>query len=107
MYVFKYLGRTLDIEYNLSSIMNAIKTNEQQNQTSVKSLPTATATMNTRRRHTYIGTVTGTSESDVSSWKQNAAQSQVCTITSQLIDTIMTILDENSRTFDSIDVHLW
>jgi hypothetical protein len=56
--------------------MNSIKTKEQQNHTALKFLPTAT-TMNSRRRHTYIGTTVATSEVDVNSWKQNAAQSQV------------------------------
>jgi hypothetical protein len=57
--------------------MNAIKSKEQQNHSSaLKFLPTAT-TINSRRRHTYLGTTIATSEVDVNNWKQNAAQSQV------------------------------
>jgi hypothetical protein len=57
--------------------MNAIKTKEQQNYTGLKFLPTAT-TINNRRRHTYVGATAATTEVDVNSWKQTAAQSQVC-----------------------------
>ncbi|CAF4519240.1 unnamed protein product [Rotaria socialis] len=71
-------GRTLDIDYNLSQIMNAIKTKDQQNHTTSKSSAIAT-TMNNRRRHAYIGTTGANSEMDASSWKQNAAQSQTRT----------------------------
>jgi hypothetical protein len=56
--------------------MTAIKSNEQQNNNALKFLPTATA-INNRRRHTYLGGTIGTSEVDITSWKQNAAQSQV------------------------------
>jgi hypothetical protein len=73
---FVLIGRTLDIEYNLSQIMNAIKSKEQQNHTGLKFLPSA-ATINNRRRHTYVGTTVATSEVEVTSWKQNTAQSQV------------------------------
>ncbi len=70
-----FIGRTLDIEYNLSQIMNAIKIKEQQNHTGLKFLP---STVNNRRRHTYVGTTVIPSEVEVtSSWKQNSAQSQV------------------------------
>ena len=65
----------MDIEYNLSQIMNAIKSKEQQNHTGLKFLP---STMNNRRRHTYVGTTVVPSEVEVtSSWKQNYVQSQV------------------------------
>ena len=56
--------------------MNAIKSKEQQNQTAAKSLPTI-STINNRRRHTYIGLTPSLPESDITSWKQSAAQSQV------------------------------
>ena len=56
--------------------MTAIKTKEQQNHTGLKFLPSA-STINNRRRHTYVGATVATSEVDVPSWKQNAAQSQV------------------------------
>jgi hypothetical protein len=56
--------------------MNSIKTKEQQNHTGLKFLPTST-TINSRRRHTYVGTTTAASEVDGNSWKQNAAHSQV------------------------------
>ncbi|CAF4376658.1 unnamed protein product, partial [Adineta steineri] len=71
-------GRTLDIEYNLSHIMNAIKSKDQQNHSALKFLPTAT-TMNSRRRHTCLGTTIATSDLDITSWKHNAAQSQIKT----------------------------
>ncbi|CAF0781184.1 unnamed protein product [Adineta steineri] len=71
-------GRTLDIEYNLSHIMNAIKSKDQQNHSALKFLPTAT-TMNSRRRHTCLGTTIATSDLDMTSWKHNAAQSQIKT----------------------------
>ena len=60
--------------------MTAIKGKEQQNNNALKSLlPTATS-VNNRRRHTYLGTTSATSEVDITSWKQNAAQSQVLQI---------------------------
>ncbi|CAF4578036.1 unnamed protein product [Rotaria sp. Silwood1] len=71
-------GRTLDIDYNLSQIMNAIKVKEQQNQNALK-FSSSSATMNNRRRHTYLGTTITNSEVDVTSWKQNAVQSQTRT----------------------------
>ena len=57
-------------------MMNAIKSKEQQNQTAAKFLP-STSTNNHRRRHTAIGPAFSLPESEISSWKQNAAQSQV------------------------------
>ncbi|CAF0968774.1 unnamed protein product [Adineta ricciae] len=71
-------GRTLDIEYNLSNIMTAIKNKEQQNHNVLKFLPSAT-TINNRRRHTYLGAAMAATEMDITSWKQNAAQSQAKT----------------------------
>jgi hypothetical protein len=70
------IGRTLDIDYNLSQMMNAIKTKDQQNHNALKFF-SSSSTMNSRRRHTYVGATIGTSEMDVNSWKQNASQSQV------------------------------
>lgn len=70
----------MDIDYNLSNIMNAIKAKEQQNHTGSRT-SSISATMNNRRRHTYIGAAQNGSETDVSSWKQNAIQSQVFLIT--------------------------
>lgn len=57
--------------------MTAIKNKEQQNHNALKFLPTTATTMNNRRRHTCLGTTVATSEVDLTSWKQNAAQSQV------------------------------
>lgn len=70
------LGRTLDIDYNLSTIMGAIKTKDQQNHSTMKFLSTPT-TMNSRRRHAYLGSNFANADVDTNSWKQNAAQSQV------------------------------
>jgi hypothetical protein len=56
--------------------MNAIKTKDQQNHTTLKYFSNS-STVNSRRRHTYVGATVGTTEMDVNSWKQNAGQSQV------------------------------
>lgn len=58
--------------------MTAIKTKEQQNQNAMRFLST-TATINNRRRHTYVGNTVNTSEVEINNWKQNAVQSQVST----------------------------
>ena len=55
--------------------MNAIKTKDQQNHTALKFF-TNSSTVNSRRRHTYVGAAVGSSDIDGNSWKQNAAQSQ-------------------------------
>ena len=56
--------------------MNAIKTKDQQNHTASKYF-SSTSTVNSRRRHNFVGAMIGTAEMDGNSWKQNAAQSQV------------------------------
>ncbi|UJR37705.1 hypothetical protein I4U23_030400, partial [Adineta vaga] len=71
-------GRTLDIEYNLSNIMVAIKNKEQQNHNVLKFLSASTCA-NNRRRHTCLGAGMTMTEIDITSWKQNAAQSQMKT----------------------------
>ncbi|CAF4173949.1 unnamed protein product [Rotaria sp. Silwood2] len=58
--------------------MNAIKVKEQQNQTALK-YSSSGLTINNRRRHTCVGATITTSEVDVTSWKQNATQSQIRT----------------------------
>ena len=75
-YLFAGLGRTLDIEYNLSAIMNAIKTKEQQNQTINRALPSISISQH-RRRPAFVNGVLSLTDSETNHWKQNAAQSQV------------------------------
>lgn len=73
-------GRTLDIEYNLSEIMNAIKNSkEQQNQIASKSISMST-TFQHRRRQTFTNSIFNPSDSEMNIWKQNASQSQVTLI---------------------------
>ncbi len=96
----------MDIDYDLSQIMNAIKTKEQQNHTALKFFSTAT-TINNRRRHAYIGTTIATSEIDAISWKQNAAHSQVDKLIFTLFLYLNIILETNSGTFNCINVCLW
>lgn len=56
--------------------MSAIKTKDQQNHSTLKFLSTPT-TMNSRRRHPYLGSSIANADVDMNTWKQNAAQSQV------------------------------
>jgi len=69
-------GRTLDIHYNLSEIMNLIKTKDQQNQSTLKSLPSS-STITNRRRHNYVAGTVANSDIEINIWKQNAIHSQV------------------------------
>ena len=87
--------------------MNAIKTKDQQNHTALKFF-SSSATVNSRRRHTYVGATVGTTEMDGNSWKQNAAQSQVVDLNCRvLISNRYFIVEKNSRTFNSTDVRMW